>query len=242
MFFCHQIVAITVIRMNFGLDVRGGITYTYSVWEQTFTNNFYLFCSGIRCTGEGFCQYIDYCIIEELKPDFRGEESVSGLFLLEKIPPPSPTAQYIQVHRLSGNENLSHLLLAYHHYGAAKAVVFVNTSDEFQLHQDLLNTLPASSEEYSKLLSVLIPKKAGTDLVMKIHRPSSRCEIHSASVDLEQNLEQTETTIAPTYPSPAEKGLYIKAGYFAVTIACLSNHALCIRSALHFVHSQLQSP
>ena len=80
-------------------------------------------------------------------------------FLLEKIPPPTPTTQYIQVHRLSGDENLSHLLrFAYHHYGAAKAGVFVSTSDEFHLHQDLLNTLPASSEEYSKLLSVLLPK------------------------------------------------------------------------------------
>ena len=142
-----------------------------------------------------------------MKPDFREEESVSGPFLLEKIPPPTPTTQYIQVHRLSGDENLSHLLLAYHHYGAAKAVIFVNTSDEFHLHQDLLNTLPASSEEYSKLLSVLIPKRAGTDLVVNIRRfPFSRCNIHFASVD-NVNLEPTEMSIAPAYPSSADKGL-----------------------------------
>ena len=108
----------------------------YHCFEANITN-IYLICSGIRCTGEGFCQYTDYGIIEELNPDFKGQESVSGPSLLEMIPPPTPTTQYIQVHRLSGDENLSHLLLAYHHYGAAKAVIFVNTSDEFQLHQDL---------------------------------------------------------------------------------------------------------
>ena len=159
-----------------------------------------------------------------MKPDFKGQESVSGPFLLEMIPPPTPTTQYIQVHRLSGDENLSHLLLAYHHYGAAKAVIFVNTSDEFQLHQDLLNTLPASSEEYSKLLSVLIPKRAGTDLVVNIRRfPFSRCKIYSASVN-DENLELTEMATALTHhPSPAaEKGLYIKESYFLYFyFACL---------------------
>ena len=171
----------------------------------------YLICPGIRSTSEGFCQYYDYGIIEKLKPDFKGEESVSGPFLLEMIPPPSPAIQYIQVHRLSGNENLSHLLLAYHHYGAAKAVIFVNTSDEFQLHQNLLNTLPATSEEYSKQLSMLIPKRAGTDLVVNIRRfPSLRCKIHSASVDA-FNLELTGLgmAIAPHHPVPAETGLLL---------------------------------
>ena len=69
-------------------------------------------------TGEGFCQYIDYCIIEELKPDFKGQESVSGPFLLEMIPPPTPTTQYISsAQTLVSDENflLRYQNIAYLH-------------------------------------------------------------------------------------------------------------------------------
>ena len=164
--------------------------------------------TGIRCTTEGFCQYIDYFIIEELKPDFKGEESISGPFLLEMIPPPTLVVQYIQVHRLNGNENLSHLLLAYHQYGAARAVVFVNTCDESQLHQDLLNTLPAADEEYSKLLSIVVQKSAGTELVKNISRfPFFRCNIYSTGAHKSESFELTELTLT-SHPSPAEKGAY----------------------------------
>ena len=92
---------------------------------------------------------------------------------------------------------------------------------DFQLHQDLLNTLPASSEEYSV---ELILKRAGTDLVVNIRRfPFSRCKIYSASVN-DENLELTEMATALTHhPSPAaEKGLSIKESYFLYFyFACL---------------------
>lgn len=140
-----------------------------------------------------------------MKPDFKGEKTVSGPLLLETIQPPFSVKQYIQVHRLSENEDLSLLLLAYYYYGAAMAVIFVNTSEEFQLHQGFLSTLPASTcgEEYSKLLSVLVPKNTGTDLVKNI--PFVRCIIHSTSIEHE-SLEPAELTKAPS-PSLTEKGL-----------------------------------
>ena len=135
--------------------------------------------SGMQFTSEGLCQYADYGVIEET---LRPESSIYGPLLIETVQPPSTTTQYIQLHRLSGNENLSHLLLVYHHYGAAMAVIFVNTSEEFQLHHDLLNTLPASSDEYSKLLCFIITKSAGTDLVANFSRfQSIQCKINSFS-------------------------------------------------------------
>ena len=141
-----------------------------------------------------------------MKLDFRGRESVSGPLLLETVQPPSSVKQYIQVHRLSENEHLSLLLLAYYHYGSAIAVVFVNTSDEFQLHQGLLHTLPASNEEHSKLLCVIVTRSAGTDFVRNIHQfPYARCMIRSAS-DEHVSLEQPEQTKAPS-PSLSEKGM-----------------------------------
>ena len=126
--------------------------------------------------------------------------------MVEKIPPPISAVQYIQVHRLNGNENLSHLLLAYHHYGAARAVVFVNTCEESQLHQDLLNTLPAADEEYSKLLSIVVQKSAGTELVKNIHRfPWLRCKIRSASTE-DVSLDPSELGIPIEPHRPDETG------------------------------------
>ena len=100
-----------------------------------------------------------------------------GPLLIETVQLPSTTTQYIQLHRLSGNENLSHLLLVYHHYGAAKAVIFVNTSNELKLSQDLLSTFPVSS----KILCFIISKSAGTNLISNFGLLQSiDCEIRFA--------------------------------------------------------------
>ena len=135
--------------------------------------------------------------------------------------------QYIQVHRLNGNENLSHLLLAYHQYGAARAVVFVNTCDESKLHQDLLNTLPAAGEEYSKLLSIVVQKSAGTELVKNISRfPLFRCNIYSTGVHESESFELTELTMV-SHPSPAEKGVYDQLlCFYAETVVCATVHSI----------------
>ena len=158
--------------------------------------------SGIQFTSEGLCQYADYGVIEET---LRGVTSINGPLLLETVQPPPTTTQYIQLHRLSGNENLSHLLLVYHHYGAAMAVIFVNTSDEFVLNQYLLKTLPASSEEYSKLLCFLITKSAGTDLVANFSRfQSIQCQINSISTDSARLQRSPE--VAPRAPACLRQG------------------------------------
>ena len=146
----------------------------------------FLVPSGIQFTSEGLCQYADYGVIEET---LKGEISIYAPLLIETVQPPTSMIQYIQLHRLSGNENLSHLLLVYHHYSAAKAVIFVNTSNEFQLHQNLLDTLPVNPQ----ILCFIITKSAGTDLVDIFSLfQSIQCRINSFSTDSAYLVRPTE--------------------------------------------------
>ena len=146
-------------------------------------------------TSEGLCRYADCSVIEGTLTGL-GERSIYGALLIETVQPPSTTTQYIQLHRLSGNENLSHLLLVYHHYSAAKAVIFVNTSDKFQLSQDLLDTLPVSSKEYSKIFCFVITKSVGADLVELFSLfQSVQCRINSFSTDTVRPPEMVSRAI-----------------------------------------------
>ena len=112
--------------------------------------------------------------------------SIFGPLLIETVQPPSSATQLptIQLHKLTGNEDLSHLLLVYHHCSAAKAVIFVNTSDDFQLPKNLLDTLSVPSKEYSEMLCLIITNSVGTDLLGRFRLFSSiQCTITSVSVD-----------------------------------------------------------
>ena len=150
-------------------------------------------------TSEGLCYYADYGVIEGTQ---KGETYICGPLLIETVQPPPTTTQYIQLHRLSGKENLSHLLLVYHHYSAAKAVIFINTSDEFQLSQNLLDTLPVSSKEYSKIFCFVITKSAGADLVelYSLFQPV-QCRINFFSTDTERLIRPPEEVPRAIYYS-----------------------------------------
>ena len=131
----------------------------------------------MRFKNDHFHQLKDYSIIKGLEPD---DLPIHGRAFLEAIPP--PTTPCIQLHRLEHGQNLAHLFLLYHHFGA-KAIIFVNTADNFCLPQELLNTTNASREGTTRVNCVLVSKAAGDDLISHCSQGGISCDISPYSCE-----------------------------------------------------------
>ena len=87
------------------------------------------------------------------------------LTYLETIPPPSRDC--IQLHRLKKGQNIAHLLVLYHHFGAS-AVIFVNTSNDYELQPELMATLAVVKKNPPRGINcILISRGDGKRLIEK---------------------------------------------------------------------------
>ena len=122
----------------------------------------------------------DYSVIKGLEPDLP----IQGPAFLEAIPPPA--IHCIQLHRLKHGQNLAHLVLLYHHFGA-KAIIFVNTESKFKfcLPQELLNTINLSREGTTRVNCVIVSKDVGGELIEHCRQGGVTCEISYHSCDTE---------------------------------------------------------
>ena len=163
----------------------------------------------------------DYSLMEGLEPDFSGR-SLSGPAFLEAIPPPAHSC--IQLHRLKKGQNLAHLFLLYHHFGA-KAIILVNTEDNFTLSQELMDTIPGPSREgIARINCVLVSKAIGSDILKTNNnlQGSVSCEICPHS------CEDVEVLLTPPFSTSQykpKKGL-LPAVYLAdlLSTVCLTLH------------------
>ena len=139
-------------------------------------------------------QLTDYSVIKDsVEPDIP----IRGPAFLEAIPPPATPC--IQLHRLKHGQNLAHLFLLYHHFGA-EAIIFVNTANTFCLPQELLNTIDMSRERTTRVNCVIVSKAAGDDLVNHCLQGPVACEISPHSCE-------NEPLSAPfPYARKSEKG------------------------------------
>ena len=123
----------------------------------------------------------DYSVIKGLEPDLP----IQGPAFLEAIPP--SVTPCIQLHRLERGQNLAHLVLLYHHFGA-KAIIFVNIESKFKfcLPQELLNTINLSREGTTRVYCVLVAKEIGDELIDHCCQGGVTCEIsyHSCETEL----------------------------------------------------------
>ena len=108
---------------------------------------------------------VDYSTINDL-------ESSTGRLLqqqptyLETIPPPS--RECIQLHRLEKGQNMAHLLVLYHHFGAS-TVIFINTSDNYELQPELMATLAVAKKNPPRGINcILISLGDGKKLIKGI--------------------------------------------------------------------------
>ena len=87
------------------------------------------------------------------------------LTYLETIPPPSRDC--IQLHRLKKGQNIAHLLVLYHHFGAS-AVIFVNTNNDYELQPELMATLAVAKKNPPRGINcILISCGDGRKLIDK---------------------------------------------------------------------------
>ena len=123
-------------------------------------------------------QRFDYVAIKGLPLNLK-DRSLQRSAYLEAIPP--PVHGCIQLHRLKEGQDLAHLLVLYTRFGA-KAIIFVNTRDGYELQPDLTSTLSVIKGSSYKYCCVLISRSDGERLIDYTNDfKGVFCEINSGS-------------------------------------------------------------
>ena len=142
---------------------------------------------------------VDYSSINDLVSS-NGQLLQQQPTYLETIPPPSH--ECIQLHRLEKGQNMAHLLVLYHHFGAS-TVIFINTSDNYELQQELMATLAVAKRNPPRGINcILISLGDGKKLIKGIEdHHNVFCWISSSSfADDIQHIVPDQYPDAPSKP------------------------------------------